>query len=260
MNQIGPGKVSIHNDFRLAVAAGCVPGWQVVRKLGYRTALPNGNRADIWNYPTEDLYTFSTTAAIDKMSSSNVGDTQEMRISGLDSNWEESCQTKSLNGRNKVTLDPTLIRINAICNANSTPLSGNVYVYEDCSITAGVPDTTANVRAYVKAAEGCDLNGIYTVPSGKTAFAVGISTSAAANVNVDILFSSYSRLFGSVFNLGGLFSLQATGDTAIERKFSAPITVAEKSDLLGCAVAAGAGSAMAGSFELLLADNSVLPN
>lgn len=259
MDQLGPGRDLINEDFKLAVVAGFVPGWDFVRKLGFRTALPNGVTADIWNYPTENRYTFSTGADIDTMSSDNAGDTQELRIMGLDSGWEACVQTKSLNGRNKVVLDTPLVRINGICNANSTPLAGNVYVYEDCPITLGVPDTTANVRAYVKAAEGCDLNGIYTVPSGKTAFAIGLSTSAAANVNVDILFSSYSRLFGSVFNLGGLFSLQATGSTSIEREFRVPVPVLQKGDLLGCAVANGVGSALAGSFELLIADNDVLP-
>jgi hypothetical protein len=158
------GGYMLNGDFMLEVARGNVPGHEIYRKFGRISSIQTGTPADCWEYgitPGAEEYTFSTTAAIDTVSSDNAADTELITIIGLDANYIEVTQSVNLNGQNKVTLATPLLRFNRALNANGTPFLGNVYIYEDGAITGGVPNVVTNSPSW----QGClpvrveDLNG-----------------------------------------------------------------------------------------------------
>ena len=87
---------------------------------------------------------FATDNDIDTISSTDATDTQTIRIEGMtlepDGSMEFNVQTAALNGQNKVVLGTPLYRVTRMTNASVAATAGNVYVYEDTTITAGVPN------------------------------------------------------------------------------------------------------------------------
>lgn len=87
--------------------------------------------------------------AIDTISSSSAGDTQLVTIEGHTISGTDLTfvtQTATLNGQNKVTLTTPLARATRIYNSGATDFAGTVYVFEDDTVSAGVPQTAAKVH------------------------------------------------------------------------------------------------------------------
>ena len=165
-------------DFMMEVAKGNVAGHTAVYVAGHDAAISttlatvgedNGN-----------LYTYSTTADIDSISSDNAGDTHDITISGLDASYAEVTQTVTLTGQTPATLGTSLMRINSVYNDVLTTLTatlGSIYVFvSGGTVTAGVPQTVADIRATIGLTSGVSdehhLTSVYTVPAGKTAYIV----------------------------------------------------------------------------------------
>lgn len=93
--------------------------------------------------------TYVTTNSIDTASSSDAGDTDTVIVqgyiltAGLLSYVE---QEVTLDGQNKVVLGTALARVDRIYNSGTTDWLGDIYVYEDDTITLGVPDTATKVH------------------------------------------------------------------------------------------------------------------
>jgi len=68
------------DDFLFNISRGKVPGHSLVDKFGHVSGLGT-TLATIW--PQNILYTYSATANITGMSSSNAADTQTVRVIGL---------------------------------------------------------------------------------------------------------------------------------------------------------------------------------
>lgn len=176
------GDVSVVNrPFYFDAVLGKVPGTYPVRQFGTNPSINSDTDADIWDagdMPGAELYNFSSgvpgigagaTADIDTISSSSASDTNQILVVGLDVNGDLTEQIITLNGQNKVYLNTSLWRMQYALNINSTPLVGDVYIYVNNSITAGVPDTVGLIRAKIRSGNGITRMAIYTVPRNKVA-------------------------------------------------------------------------------------------
>jgi len=107
--------------------------------------------------------TLPTTNAIDKFSSSDDTDAVDIKIyghtvsgTGADAVFTEVVQTVTLAGpaaETETALTTPLARVNRVFVAGATPLVGDVYVYEDDTVVAGVPQTAAKIHAKVVAVD-----------------------------------------------------------------------------------------------------------
>lgn len=112
----------------------------------------------VWAYgDTLATEVLPTTNAIDTVSSSSTSDTGTVVIEGhtiSGSDLTFVVQTATLNGRNKVVLTTPLARATRIKNTGAADFVGDIYVYEDDTISAGVPTTSTKVHVTARAGYG----------------------------------------------------------------------------------------------------------
>jgi hypothetical protein len=58
-------------------------------------------------------------------------------------------QEVTLNGQNKVALDTPLCRVHRLYDYDSTSYNGTIYVYEDDTVSGGVPQTSSKIHITV---------------------------------------------------------------------------------------------------------------
>lgn len=195
---------------------------------------------DVWDGANDGTiaqmsYVFSSSAAIDSISSSNVGDTENIEIMGLDGDWEPVTQTVPLTGQTRAALTTPLLRVFRMKNVGTTDLAGQVYLYENTAIVAGVPTDTTKIRAAIQADNNQTLMAIYSVPAGHTLFmdnyyaSLGVLAFPGGN-SIDLVLKV--RPFGQVFQLKHENSLASTGNSSLVYPFGVPFKVDEKSDII----------------------------
>ena len=97
--------------------------------------------------------TYATDNVIDKISSSNSADTQKVIIEGhtIDSqgNLTFVVQEATLAGQTETAIPTPLARCTRAYNNSATTFAGDIYIYEDDTVSAGVPQTAANIHLKV---------------------------------------------------------------------------------------------------------------
>jgi len=229
---IGNSEVSFSPDFLTRVGFGKVPGWSFIEKFGDNPDVDTGTYPeDIWSQG--GVYTFSTTADIDTISSSSAADTIIMSIQGLDENWDLVTQTATLDGQNKVTLTTPLIRCFRAWNADGTALAGDVYVYVDGAITGGVPNVATTIRVKIPIGSEQTEMCIYTIPNGYTGYFLGgyVALSRSQSSGTASI-TSRLRLQDGIFRVLSRVALQAGGASTWDYRYPVPLEIPAKSDLL----------------------------
>jgi hypothetical protein len=236
------------NEFFFDVSRGKIGGINGSRRFARNSDIDTAAKETIWGQG--GLYTFSPAAANYYISSSSAADTTQMiQLTLLDANYAQVTKTVTLVGQTKtlITGGPYL-RINSAINVGSTDLAGNVYIYEDDTVTAGVPQTQTKIRCFVSQAEQNSGMGIYTVPAGKTAYIVqwgAAASKAFADVTLDI------RNFGQVFRNRGRMLCNLTADI----NYSVYQSVPEKSDIKFEATVTTNDTMVFLNYDLILVDN-----
>lgn len=249
------------SDFLLEVSKGNVAGHSTIYVYGSIDAVQAATPADIWEFGTEvgaEIYTFSSTDDIDTISSSSASDTLTMTIEGLDASGNAVTQEATLNGQNKVALTTPLWRVNAVDNTSSTNLVGNVYVYVDGAITAGVPNTVTDVRGFVSPAAQRSKQAVYTVPNGVTAHFYGSDqtiTKGVAGGLVTINLKGFIRIVGGVFREIFETLLASTGSSHHPLPSPPPISLAGKTDLRPNAEVSTNGVGVSWGYYLVLVED-----
>ncbi len=223
---------------------------------GLSTVNKFGSNADVGTTyePINTLtapYNYSTTATIYYISSSDNGDTQIYEIQGLDENWNLQTLSVTAVGQTKTAINGKWLRIFRIKNLGSTNNAGSVYVYEDDTVTLGVPDTATKLRARIEIGLNQTQMAQYTVPKGHKVLITSLDVSVGKD-DKEITVG----LFAKDNNNGGIFLLKYEGEVYRDKHTKvyekALLTFGEKVDIELQAKADVAGATLQGTFDLIL--------
>ena len=264
VNTTTDGNLTISdNSNGLAISSGDVTGSSVVHKFGSAPDFDTGDgEVTIWDGAEDGtawehmIYTYSSSADIQYISSSDNGDTVDLKIQGLDTDYNLVTQTKTLTGQTSATLDTPLRRIFRMKNSNGTSLVGHVFASTTAAGGTGVP-TAANIRCVVQPENNQTEMAIYTVPAGKTAYVRSwYSSSAGANKDTNIIIRLKAREVGGVFQLK--HKMAWGGDIPYQHIYSDPEKFSEKVDIeMSAELTAGgvSGAAVSAGFDIVLVDD-----
>lgn len=139
-----------------------------VNKWGLNPDVDTGNEEAIWDVSGE--YIFTEIAQPYYISSSSASDTEPITVelitempNGL---YLRELVTVTLQGQSKLAI-PTqfpCVASNRAFNFGSSELLGDVYIYEDDTLSDGVPDTPSKVRSKIIIGNGQTQQAVYTVP------------------------------------------------------------------------------------------------
>jgi hypothetical protein len=249
----------------LAISKGDVAGTTFIHKFG---AAPDfdintGAFVTIWDASEDgEVYesaqpTYSTSADIDYVVAEDTGDTQTIEIQGLDTNWDLVVQTATLAGNTPVELTTYLIRVFRIKNTGSTDFADHVFCYvSGGTVTGGVPQVPADVRAVVHGDNNQTEMAMYTVPNGKIGYMRGwYASTAGAKKDSQHTIKLFARPFNQVFQLKHTSNINSEATSYIHHEYVEPEVFSAKTDIEMRADTDQDGSSVAGGFDLVLVDD-----
>lgn len=254
-SQFGFGN-ALTQDFFLRVSLGLVSGHSYINKFGRNPDLDTGaNGADIWTQG--GLYTFLSAAATLYVSSSQVADTQEITVQGLDATWAYQEQTVDLTGQTQAAIPGTWLRVFRAFNSDGTPTTGDVYIAETDTLTGGVPDTASKIKAKIDIYAQQTLMAIYTVPLGKTGYVVDqyYTINKASGATMIVNARLYTREPSGVFRVQNIFAVQSTGSSALAHRPLFAEGYPAKTDMLMRGVSFANDADVSAGFSVLLIDD-----
>lgn len=168
---LGGVQVSIP-DWFFELAQGRVPNSTVLHVRGSRKNIQTADGAvDIWNGPLGDYPGFDIPNIPLFISSTDAGDTQTIKVTGLDQNGDIQVASASLNGQNQVEVGSSLqwTHIYEAFNNSSTPFAGTVYVAATDAAPGGVPNSN-KVGAILEPVHQETQMTFLEIPSGHSGF------------------------------------------------------------------------------------------
>jgi hypothetical protein len=208
--------------------------------------------------------TYLTTNGIDKISSSNAGDTEVITIEGhtiAAGLLTFVVQSVTLVGQTETALTTPLRDVTRAYNAGTTDLLGTVYIYEDDTVTAGVPDTAANIHMQIaegnqseKCATSLDSD-TYMIITSFTGYCFKKTGSPMIEFTGEVReVSASSKVFRRVF------TAQCSNNSPSHIEFSPPLIVPKNFDIRVRAKADSASTDVGASFNGYLAEITALYN
>jgi hypothetical protein len=240
-------------DFGLQVARGQIPYHKSNFKFGFNPDVDDSLET-VWS--KGGLYVYLSSATALYVSSSSTNDTidgtgaRTVKVSGLDSNYDEVSVTVDMDGQSGVSLG-TFIRVNRIevlTAGSGGANAGNLHVGSEASPTIGVPATT---YAYVTAGDNQTLMALWTVPRNYTAYVTQTDiTVATTQNNKYCTVSLVARPFGGVFNVKDRF---VKAESSVNQVYNFPLKFEEKTDIEFRAIgdSAGADIAISAGIDIL---------
>jgi uncharacterized membrane protein len=246
----------------LAIAKGDVVNTTFIHKFGNAPDFdPGDGFVTVWDGADDgDIaamqYTYSSTADIDSIVSSDVDDDEPIEVQGLNASYNLIIDTVTLNGQTPVHMDSTFIRVFRMKNIGDENLEGNVYCYTGGTVVLGVPSTPANVRAVIDNGNNQTLMAVYSIPAGKTGYMRDWYASTAGGVRAGVYeVELLARPFGGVFQIKHKASLIGDGTSNIQHKYEEPEVFLEKTDIeirMNTDTNISSGSA---GFDIVIIDN-----
>lgn len=228
---------------------------KTLHKFG-ENLLVGTTEATIMTMPAGTLAeTYVSTNAITHVSSSNAGDTQQVGLEGhtiSGSDLTFVTQNATLNGQTKVALATPLARLTRLYNRGSTVLAGDVYGFEDDTLTAGVPDTDSKVHMIVHASEQQSLKASTAVSAVDYMFITSLYASVNKKTAALVVVRMKVRTSGGVFRTLFKRGVSNTGPDLI-MEFRPFVIVPKNSDIILTAEADAASTPVSGGFNSLLA-------
>ena len=184
------------------------------------------------------------TNAITTVSSSSASDTGDVVIEGhtIDGNGDFtfSIQTATLSGQTEVPLVTPLARATRLKNVGTADLVGTAYVYQDDTVTAGVPDTAAKIHLSASPDDNQSLKCATTISKDDYWVLTGFTASVNEKRSALIDFRLQVREKGGVFRT--VFKTSVTNSSIQPPAFASDIIVSSNSDVRVLAIADGAAS------------------
>ena len=177
-----------------------------------------------------------TTNGITSIVSSSAADATETiyveghTISGDDLTFVS--QTVTLNGQTAVTLGTALARVSRMNNTSGTELAGAVSAYEGGAITAGVPDTSTEIHASIRAGEQQTEKAATSTSSVDYLFITHLAGSIhdASNLECDIALET--KATNGVWRHKADFAVTVAGNPSVFQSYNdSPIVVPPNHDI-----------------------------
>ena len=201
---------------------------------------------------------YSTTADIDYIVAEDDADDQVLEIQGLDVNFNLVVQTKALSGNTPVALDTALIRVFRMKNIGSVSLRKHTFCYVSAgtTVTLGIPQDGAKVRAVIHNGNNQTEMALFTIPAGKTGYMRDWSASTSgAKKDSSHVVKLFAKPFGQVFQLKHKAAIVESGTSYIKHDYVEPEVFEEKTDIEMQANTDQDGVSIASGFDIVLKDN-----
>lgn len=229
-------------DFDLQVSRGHIPFHTTLFKYGYNPLIVNANET-IWD--VGGLYSYPSSALTMTATSTSAGTDEdvEITVTGLDADYNEVTQTKTLNSSGVAVLDTELVRVyRAYVSGSQAPVG---------SINIASGGTT---YARITAGENQTLMAVYTVPAGYTLYITqGVATHGTDTSGAFMTVRFKVKSFGGVFRTATKIDIIGS---EILFPFKYPLKVTEKSDIEVQAICSkNQNNAIAATFEGILVKN-----
>ena len=255
--------INIVNDFYLEVVKGNVTGYAAREIVGVHSSLGDVDK-DIWNYGTvAGNITEAATAAVVYVSSDDEDDKSvPVTITGVDANYDEITEvitTDADSGQTPVAGTKAFLAINKVEIAEA--VEGNLYVYYNSAVTAGVPNTASKVQAVIDKGFTQSYNAFYTVPRNKKLYLTSYRyRSTGSDTKHDVIINLQRKLYGETTYTTVGVSKYTDPDTAfIENQVAitdSPIEFAPKSKFKVQASLSG-GTKLNIAFEAKFVEESI---
>ncbi len=204
---------------------------------------------------SETHETYISDNLIDTISSGNINDSISLFVYGhtIDENGDFTYvkQTVTLNGKNKVTLETPLARVDHISNCDSVDLLGPVYCYQNQTISNGVPQTNNKVHCIIRENQNRSEKGSATLAKDEfwivTLFTGTILKKQAEFAEVEL----QVREKGSVFK--ALDIIGVASGTNIEQQLYPYMIIPANADVRLKAIAGSSATDMATTVHGFLA-------
>ena len=253
------------NSSGLSIAENKVTGKSFIHKFG---AAPDFDVSDgfvtVWDgaedgEPYESMqYVYSTTNDIDFIVAEDNTDTQDIEIQGLDINYNIVIQTITLTGQTPAALTTNLIRVFRLKNVGNVDLTGHVFCYVSAgtTVTAGVPQDGAKVRAIIHGINNQTEMAVFTIPAGKTGYMRDwYASTAGAKRDSAHTIRLLARPFGQVFQLKHTGNIDVSGTSYIKHDYTEPEKFTEKTDIEIRMNTNQDIAGVAAGFDIVLVDN-----
>lgn len=207
-------------------------------------------KEDLWSQ--SGSHTWMTTAAGLKISSSSASDSDvDVSVEVLLADWNTATWVINTDGQTEKDIESATpaIRVNRAWVSGPTASVGKIYIYEDDTVTAGVPQTATKIHAVIEIADQETKHGWWSIPLGFEGYVLDWQVDTLAAIvmtnRVEV------REFGGVFI--GKDRLLINAQTKGKIKLMA-IRCPPKSDVKLTSIGASGSSLVDAGMTLLLRD------
>ena len=202
-------------------------------KSGDLTA--NNALETIWTVGGNETYVTGNTIAY--ISSSSSSDTEEITIechtvtgTGVNSVFTFVTQNVTLNGQTPVALSTPVARVSRAYNNGSSELVGRVVVYENTSVSNGIPSDVTKIHIDIPAGFQQSFKSATTFSSSDYFILTGAYGSVSKKQAASVDFYLEERQAGKVFRQLGSFTASSDGG-AFDIEFDPSIVIKKNSDV-----------------------------
>ena len=144
------------------LSAGQMDDMGSVKKFGRNAAV---GTTQVLIAPQSGDWNDIITPTILNFSSSHDSDGQTWLLSGLDADFKMQSELIGIDGQTETSTTKIWSRVFRLENRGTEDNLGDVYVYEDDTVSSGVPQTPGNIQLKVPVGYNQTVHAAYTVPA-----------------------------------------------------------------------------------------------